>query len=239
MTARVGLPATDYPSGRVSRAFYERLLDRSARAAGHRSRRDRQRPAALAATSPAATSSCRRNPTTRPAPTAWRLAGPGYFAALGIPLRGREFSMQDRADSTAGRDHQRRDRREVFSERGSDRAGDRDAQLRGDAAHHRRRRRRHQDVRPRRGCGHGVLRLGDAVCRLEPDEPGVAVRRRRPSTRSARRCAAIDPNVPISGRRLDGDTVRGFVGPAAIQPLRADGVRRASRWRWRRSDCSA
>jgi putative ABC transport system permease protein len=29
---------------------------------------------------------------------AWRLAGPGYFATLGIPVRGREFSMQDLPD---------------------------------------------------------------------------------------------------------------------------------------------
>jgi putative ABC transport system permease protein len=33
------------------------------------------------------------------ASTAWRIAGPGYFTALGIPLRGREFTMQDSADS--------------------------------------------------------------------------------------------------------------------------------------------
>ena len=57
----------------------------------------------------------------------WRLAGPGYFATLGIPLRGREFSMQEIA---GGGDHQRRPRCEILSERGPDRPDDHHAQLR-------------------------------------------------------------------------------------------------------------
>lgn len=100
MTARVGLPATAYPTALSRRAFYDRLLTDL-----------RGRPgieaAAIASGPPLSgdfTGGDVKLPTQsndEAASSAWRLAGPGYFAALGIPLRGREFTMQDSADSPA------------------------------------------------------------------------------------------------------------------------------------------
>jgi putative ABC transport system permease protein len=98
MTARVGLPATAYPTGQSRRAFYERLLTDL-----------RGRPgieAAANASGPPLSGDFTGGDVKLPSQTneealssAWRLAGPGYFAALGIPLRGREFSMQDSSDT--------------------------------------------------------------------------------------------------------------------------------------------
>ena len=98
MTARVGLPATVYPTGASRRAFYDRFLTDL-----------RGRPgieAAAIASGPPLSGDFTGGDVKLPAQsneeaasTAWRIAGPGYFAALGIPLRGREFSMQDAADT--------------------------------------------------------------------------------------------------------------------------------------------
>ncbi len=98
MTARIGLPATTYPTGLSRRAFYDRLLNDL-----------RGRPgveAAAIASGPPLSGDSTGGDVKLPtqsndeaASTAWRLAGPGYFAALGIPLRGREFTMQDSADT--------------------------------------------------------------------------------------------------------------------------------------------
>ena len=98
MTARVGLPAAAYPTALSRRAFYDRLLTDL-----------RGRPgieAAAIASGPPLSGDFTGGDVKLPsqtneeaASTAWRLAGPGYFAALGIPLRGREFSMQDSAGS--------------------------------------------------------------------------------------------------------------------------------------------
>ena len=97
MTARVGLPNATYP-GPAKRAFYERLLDDL-----------RGRPgiqAAATASGPPLTGDFTGGDVKLPTQTneeavssAWRLAGPGYFAAMGIPLQGREFSMQDDTDT--------------------------------------------------------------------------------------------------------------------------------------------
>ena len=97
MTARVTLPATAYPNGPSRRAFWDRFVEDL-----------RGRPgieAAAIASGPPLSGDFTAGDVKLPAQSndeagsaAWRLAGPGYFATLGIPIRGREFSMQDAAD---------------------------------------------------------------------------------------------------------------------------------------------
>ena len=95
MTARVTLPATAYPDGPSRQAFYDRFL------ADLRGRPGIE-AAAIASGPPLSgdfTGGDVKLPTQsndEAGSAAWRLAGPGYFAALGIPVRGREFTDQDR-----------------------------------------------------------------------------------------------------------------------------------------------
>ena len=94
MTARITLPNTVYPGGPPKRAFYQRFLTDL-----------RGRPgiqAAAIASGPPLTGDFTGGDVKLPSQTneeavstAWRIAGPGYFATLGIPLRGREFNDQD------------------------------------------------------------------------------------------------------------------------------------------------
>src|SRR5262245_57843552 len=98
MTARVGLPNTTYPGGPPKRAFFERLLTDL-----------RGRPgieAAAIASGPPLSGDFTAGDVKLPTQSneeagsaAWRLAGPGYFAAMGIPLRGREFTPLDVAEA--------------------------------------------------------------------------------------------------------------------------------------------
>jgi putative ABC transport system permease protein len=93
-TARMNLPASTYQTGASRWAFHQRLLDDV-----------RARPgieaAAIASGPPLSgdfTAGNVRLPTQtndETSPTAWRLVSPGYFAAMGIPLRGRDFTAQD------------------------------------------------------------------------------------------------------------------------------------------------
>ena len=94
MTARVTLPATAYPNGPSRRAFYDRFL------ADLRGRPGIE--AAAIASGPPLSGDFTGGDVKLPhqsndeaGSAAWRLAGPGYFAALGIPVRGREFTDQD------------------------------------------------------------------------------------------------------------------------------------------------
>ena len=97
MTGRVNLSATNYPSAATRRAFYDRFLTDL-----------RGRPgidAAAISSGPPLSGDFTGGDVKHPAQSndeagsaAWRLAGPGYFATLGIPVRGREFSMQDVPD---------------------------------------------------------------------------------------------------------------------------------------------
>ena len=97
MTARVTLPAATYPNGASRLAFYDRFLTDL-----------RGRPgieAAAIASGPPLSGDFTAGDVKLPSQTddeagsaAWRLTGPGYFAALGIPLRGRDFSMLDGPD---------------------------------------------------------------------------------------------------------------------------------------------
>jgi putative ABC transport system permease protein len=98
MTARVTLPATTYPTGASRRQFYERFLTDL-----------RGRPgieAAAIASGPPLTGDFTGGDVKLPSQSnaeagsaAWRIAGPGYFAALGIAVRGREFTDQDTPDA--------------------------------------------------------------------------------------------------------------------------------------------
>ena len=98
MTARITLPASAYPNSAFRRAFYDRFLTDL-----------RGRPgieAAAIASGPPLTGDFTGGDVKLPSQSneeagssAWRLAGPGYFAALGIPVRGREFTDQDGIDS--------------------------------------------------------------------------------------------------------------------------------------------
>ena len=95
MTANISLPATVYPSGPSRRAFYERFLNDL-----------RGRPgikAAAISSGPPLTGNFTGGDVKLPSQTNeeatssnWRIAGPGYFAAMGIPLRGREFETQEK-----------------------------------------------------------------------------------------------------------------------------------------------
>ena len=93
----MNLSATNYPSAATRRAFYDRFLTDL-----------RGRPgieAAAISSGPPLSGDFTGGDVKLPSQSneeagsaAWRLAGPGYFATLGIPLRGREFSMQDAPD---------------------------------------------------------------------------------------------------------------------------------------------
>jgi putative ABC transport system permease protein len=90
----VTLPATQYPDGAFRRAFWDRFVEDL-----------RSRPgieAAAIASGPPLSGDFTGGDVKLPSQSnddagsaAWRLAGPGYFATLGIPIRGREFSLQD------------------------------------------------------------------------------------------------------------------------------------------------
>ena len=94
MTARLGLPAAVYKDGKSRGAFHERLLNDL-----------RGRPgieAAAMASGPPLSGDFTGGDVKLPSQTNeealssnWRIAGPGYFAALGIPLRGREFLQKE------------------------------------------------------------------------------------------------------------------------------------------------
>jgi putative ABC transport system permease protein len=94
MTARVSLPVNAYPNSAFRRAFYERFLDDLRGRAGIQA-------AAISSGPPLSgdfTGGDVRLPTQtndEAGSANWRLVGPGYFATLGIPIRGREFTMQD------------------------------------------------------------------------------------------------------------------------------------------------
>jgi len=97
MTARVNLSNTAYPGSLPKAAFYDRFLTDL-----------RGRPgieAAAISSGPPLSGDFTGGDVKLPAQSneeagssAWRLVGPGYFATLGIPLRGRDFTLQDRED---------------------------------------------------------------------------------------------------------------------------------------------
>jgi putative ABC transport system permease protein len=96
VTMRVNLPRTTYNNGARSRAFYERLLPQLAALPGVE---------AVATSSgvpltPGSTGSelvfpGRTLPAGTPSTADWRLVSPGYFRAMGVPVRGRDFDERD------------------------------------------------------------------------------------------------------------------------------------------------
>ena len=223
MTARVGLPATAYPTALSRRAFFDRLLTDL-----------RGRPgieaAAIASGPPlsgdftAGDVKLPSKPNEEAASTAWRLAGPGYFAALGIPLRGREFTMQDSADSPPVAIISAAIAQKYFpNEDPIGRAiimrsfGEEPHTIVGVAG----------DVKTfglDAGCRLGVLRIRNAYAGWNP--MSLVWRSRRGVHRHGPRLAALDRSQRAAlGHQLDGFAVRGFLRPAPIQPVSADGIR--------------
>jgi putative ABC transport system permease protein len=96
VTMRVSLPGTKYRTGADAKAFYQRLLPAIAALPGVR---------AVATSSgvpltAGSTASELRVPGFTPPPGVpvsadWRLVSPGYFAAMNIPLSGRDFDARD------------------------------------------------------------------------------------------------------------------------------------------------
>jgi putative ABC transport system permease protein len=98
MTMRVALPSATYPDARVRGAFYDRLLAEMRTLPG----------VASAATSSSVPLTGGNTFTEVQLPrdrghvypsASWRVVSPAYFATMGIPLRGRDFSPNDRDSS--------------------------------------------------------------------------------------------------------------------------------------------
>ena len=100
MTMRVALPSVTYPNARVRGAFYERLLTEIGTLPGVLS-------AAASSSVPLAGGNTvtevqlprEKGRADRQPSADWRVISPEYFATMGITLRGRDFSLQDRESS--------------------------------------------------------------------------------------------------------------------------------------------
>jgi putative ABC transport system permease protein len=100
MTMRVALPSVTYPNARVRGVFYERLLTEIGTLPGVLS-------AAASSSVPLAGGNTvtevqlpgEKGRADRQPSADWRVISPAYFATMGIPLRGRDFSLQDRENS--------------------------------------------------------------------------------------------------------------------------------------------
>jgi putative ABC transport system permease protein len=98
MTARVNLPGAAYPTAVSRRQFYERFLTDLHGRPGIEAAAISSGPP-LSGDSTGGEVWLPSQPKEQAGSSAWRLVGPGYFAALGIRIRGREFSQQDGPES--------------------------------------------------------------------------------------------------------------------------------------------
>src|SRR4029453_5456722 len=103
LTMRVNLPRPAYDTVR-SRAFYERLLPAVAALPGVQSTASSSDvPLSGGNTSSELQIPGKTMPPGVQASADWRLASPGYFRTMGIPLRGRDFSAADSLTDDKGR----------------------------------------------------------------------------------------------------------------------------------------
>jgi len=96
VTMRANLPRTTYNNNAKSRGFYERLLPQLAAMPGVQAvATSSSVPLTPGSTSSELVFPGRTFPSGVPISADWRLVSPGYFAALQIPLRGRDFDTRD------------------------------------------------------------------------------------------------------------------------------------------------
>lgn len=94
MTARVSLPNATYQGGAPKWAFFDRLLTDLRGRPGIASAATSSGPP-LSGDFTGGDLKLPNESNDQAVSTNWRIVSPGYFAALGIPLRGREFTGQD------------------------------------------------------------------------------------------------------------------------------------------------
>jgi putative ABC transport system permease protein len=96
VTMRITLPRSTYDTPPKSRQFYERLLERISTTPGVMAVATSSGvPLTTGNTSTELTVPGRTPPDGAQASATWRNVSPGYFKALGIPLRGRDFEPAD------------------------------------------------------------------------------------------------------------------------------------------------
>ena len=96
VTMRVNLPRTTYNNDATSRSFYERLLPQIAALPGVQAVATSSGvPLTPGSTATELALPGRTLPSGVPASADWRIVSPGYFGAMKIPLRGRDFDSRD------------------------------------------------------------------------------------------------------------------------------------------------
>jgi len=103
VTMRVNLPRSSYDTAAKSQQFYLRLVPAIAALPGvNGAAISSGPPLSQGGTSTEVTIPGKPQPKNSQPSAGWRLVSPGYFGALGIPLRGRDFSGEDGAIDEKG-----------------------------------------------------------------------------------------------------------------------------------------
>jgi putative ABC transport system permease protein len=103
VTMRVTLPRSSYDTSAKAQQFYERLLEAVAALPGvSAAATSNGVPLTAGNTSTEVTLPGKPMPKDSQPSADWRLVSPGYFRALGIPLRGRDFTEADAAIDDKG-----------------------------------------------------------------------------------------------------------------------------------------